>query len=100
MMTLHGVDVYIRHPEIPDIPKEHGTFALIFISMRGTRVTLPLPPGTELVDWLQCRYFSETEVTDQQVDELVSTLTGLGWQWTKCQKLFMIDGVNAFSQPY
>jgi hypothetical protein len=54
----------------------------------------------QLSDWQQCRFLSDDEVTDTQIDELVTTLSGLGWQWTKCQKLFKINGDNAFSQPY
>jgi hypothetical protein len=54
----------------------------------------------ELSDWQQCRYLSGDEVTNNQIDELVVHLSGLGWDWTKCQKLFKIDGDNAFSQPY
>ncbi len=100
MMTLHGVDVYLRTPEIPDIPKTYGAFTLQMISNRGSRVYPPPTPEMELSDWQQCRYLSDAEVTDAQIDELVGHLSSLGWQWTKCQKLFKIDGDNAFSQPY
>jgi hypothetical protein len=100
MMTLHGVDIYIRTPETPDIPKEFGKFTLKLISNRGTKVYPPPAPDMHLLDWPRCRYFCEDVVTDQEIDELVRHLTGLGWQWTKCQKLFRIDGNDAFSQPY
>jgi len=100
MMTLHGVDVFLRTPTIPEVPKEFGAFSLVLISNRGSRVYPPPAPEMELSDWQQCRYLSEEEVSDAQIDELVAHLTGLGWQWTKTQKLFKIDGDNAFSQPY
>jgi len=100
MMILHGVDVFIRTPEIPDLPKEHGPFTLTLISNRGSRVYPPPAPAMDLSDWQQCRYLSDESVSDTQVDELVHHLSGLGWQWTKCQKLFKIDGDNTFSQPY
>lgn len=100
MMTLHGVDVFLRTPELPDLPKTIGAFALTFISNRGSRIYPGPTPEMELSDWQQCRYLSDDEVTDAQIDELVGHLSGLGWQWTKCQKLFKIDGDNAFSQPY
>lgn len=100
MMTLHGVDVYIWHPETPDIPKEFGPFTLNLISNRGTRVYPGPAPEMDLLDWPRCRYLAEGEVSHEQIDELVAHLTGLGWKWTKTQKLFKIDGVDAFSQPY
>lgn len=99
-MTLHGADVFIRTPEMPELPPQIGPFSLTFISSRGTRIYPPPAPHTAPNDWPQCRFLSEEVVTDVQVDELVSHLTELGWQWTKLQKLFKIDGVNAFSMPY
>jgi hypothetical protein len=54
----------------------------------------------DLLDWFRCRYFSESEVSDVQVNELITALTEQGFCWTKTQKLFQIDGVDAFSQPY
>ena len=100
MMTLHGADVYLRIPETPTLPTELGPFQLIFISDRGTRVWPPPAPEIDISDWPRARYFSDAEVTDKQVDELAEAITGLGYQWTNVQKLFKIDGSNAFSQPY
>lgn len=98
-MTLHGADVYLRSDVVPDLPRVYGPFALLFIANRGTR----LQPGSadmQHSDWPQCRFFSETAVSDEEVDELIGYLTHHGFQWTKLQKLFRIDGSNAFSQPY
>lgn len=100
MMNLHGVDVYIWAPDIPDLPKEHGKFRLVLISNRGTRVYPPPAPEMDLLDWHRARFMSDEEATDQDIDGLLTHLTGLGWRWTKCQKLFVKDGVNQFSQPY
>ncbi len=100
MMTLHGADVYIRTPQTPTLPNEIGPFSLIFISDRGTRVFPPPAPDIDISDWPRARYFSESEVTEQQADDLLKAITALGLQWTSIQKLFKIDGVNAFSQPY
>jgi hypothetical protein len=100
MMNLHGADIFIWSPTTPDLPKKHGPFELIFISSRGTRIWPPPAPDTEAIDWPQCRYLAEGEVTDPQIDELVQSLTALGLKWTKVQKLFKKDGVNQFSQPY
>ena len=100
MMTLHGVDIFMWNPETPDLPKEFGPFTLKLISNRGTRVYPPPAPDASLCDWPQCRFLSDNEVTDQDVDSLVAHLTGLGHKWTKCQKLFRREGVDQFSQPY
>lgn len=100
MMNLHGVDVYIWTPQTPDLPKEFGKFKLILISNRGTRVYPPPAPDMDLLDWPRARFLCDDVVTDEEVDALVHHLTSLGWRWTKCQKLFIKDGVNQFSQPY
>ncbi len=99
-MTLHGVDIFIWSADTPDVPKEFGPFTLALISNRGTRIYPGPAPEMDLLDWPRCRYFCEEEVTHDQIDELVNKITSLGFRWTKCQKLFRIDGVNAFSQPY
>ncbi len=99
-MTLHGVDIFIWSAETPDVPKEFGPFTLDLISNRGTRIYPGPAPEMDLLDWPRCRYLCEEEVTHDQIDELVNKITSLGYRWTKCQKLFRIDGVNAFSQPY
>jgi hypothetical protein len=99
-MNLHGVDVYIWSDQTPDLPKQHGPFELKLISNRGTKIYPGPVPDMELLDWPRCRFVSESEVTDGQVDELVSHLSSLGFRWTKCQKLFRKDGVNQYSEPY
>ncbi|MBV6457771.1 MAG: Isocitrate dehydrogenase [NADP] [Fimbriimonadaceae bacterium] len=100
MMTLHGVDVYIWSDTTPDVPKNHGGFELKLISNRGTRIYPGPAPEMDLLDWPRCRFVSETEVTDADIDALVNHLTGLGFRWTKCQKLFREDGNNLYSEAY
>lgn len=99
-MNLHGLDIFLWYEGVPDLPKQVGPFELTFISSRGTRVFPPPAPDVELSDWPQCRYLSVGEVSDKQVDDLVTQLTGQGWRWTKCQKLFKRNGENLFSEPY
>jgi Hypothetical protein TT1725 len=99
-MNLHGVDIYLWHQGIPEIPKNIGAFNLTFISSRGTRVYPPPAPDVELSDWPQCRFLCESEVTYEQVDDLINTITALGFKWTMCEKLFKKDGENQFSEPY
>lgn len=100
MMTLHGVDIYLWTPETPDLPKQVGTLELTLISNRGTRVYPPPAPDIHLLNWPRCRYESDTEVTDAEIDALVLQISGMGYRWTKCQKLFREDGVNQYSQAY
>ena len=100
MMSLHGVDVFLWHQGIPVAPKAFGAMTLVFISNRGTKVYPPPAPEIELLDWPRCRYLSDAEVTDADIDALIAHLTSLGWKWTKAQKLFRKEGVDQFSQPY
>lgn len=100
MMTLHGVDVYIWIDTTPELPKTFGKMTLTLISNRGTRVYPPPAPDIALLNWPRCRYESDTELTDAEIQELVNEITKLGFRWTKCQKLFREDGNNLYSQPY
>lgn len=100
MMTLHGVDVFIWTPTTPELPKEVGKFTLQLISNRGTKIYPGPAPDIDLLDWPRCRFVSDSEVTDTEVDALVQQITGLGYKWTKLQKLFRKDGVNQYSEPY
>lgn len=97
MMNLHGVDVYLNTTEYPPLPQTFGPFSLVFLASRGTRIK---PGSNAEIAWPQCRFLSESEVTDEDIEKLISHISQSGVQWTKCQKLFKIDGVNAFSQPY
>jgi hypothetical protein len=54
----------------------------------------------DLLDWPRCRFLSDEVVSDAEIDALVQHLSGQGFTWTKCQKLFRKDGVDQFSQPY
>ncbi|MBL8088582.1 MAG: hypothetical protein JNM85_11005 [Chthonomonas sp.] len=102
MMTLHGVDVYIwtETNETPEITKEFGSLKLTLISNRGTRVYPGPAPDIALLNWPRCRYESDTEVTDAQIQTVLNELTASGYRWTKAQKLFREDGNNLYSQPY
>lgn len=100
MMTLHGVDIYIWSDTTPEIPKEFGSLILTLISNRGTRIYPGPVPDIHLLDWPRCRYESDTVVTDADIEAVVNAITAAGFRWTKCQKLFRIDGVNQYSQPY
>lgn len=99
-MQLHGVDIYIWHDTLPDVPKKFQEFELKLISNRGTRVFPPPAPDIEMADWHRCRYLSEQEVSSEKIDTLITYLTEQGFVWTKCQKLYIKDNVELFSQAY
>lgn len=99
-MNLHGVDIYIWSPEMPDVPKEFGNFKLTMITDRGTRVWPPPAPDIAPSDWPRCRYESDSEASDSDVDALVNKISDLGYVWTKCQKLYRKDGNNLYSAAY
>jgi hypothetical protein len=100
MMNLHGVDVFIWSPSTPDLPKTIGKFALRLISNRGTKIYPGPAPEIDLLDWPRCRFVSDEEVEDSDIDALANEITRLGYRWTKLQKLFRKDGVDQFSEPY
>ncbi len=98
-MKLIGVDVYIWSQTIPELPKSIGQFALQMISNSGTKVYPPPAPKIDVTDWFQCRYIASSGITHGDVDRLLSSVSS-NFVWTKAQKLYENDGINAFSQPY
>src|SRR5437868_1925388 len=98
-MDLHGCDVYLWNDSTPKPPESLGKFKLTFISSRGTRIWPPPAPEVEPADWYQCRYLSDGQASDAEIDQLTQTITGQGLRWTKLQKLYKRDGVNQFSEP-
>ncbi len=97
-MKLVGADVYLWSKEVPDVPKQIGPFALKFIANRGTRVA-SIAPTAEFSDWWCCRYRAEEEVSHADVQDLLIALSRKH-VWTQAQKLFEINGTNAYSEPY
>jgi hypothetical protein len=100
MLKLHGVDVYIQSTQIPDVPKEFGNMKLLFISNRGTRVWPGVAPDLSIMDLFRCRYESDGEVSNGDVDSLLQDLTGRNLTWPQAQKLFWKDSERLYSQPY
>lgn len=99
-MQLHGVDIYIWQDDLPDLPKQHGPLSLLLISNRGTKCYPGPVPEMDLIDWYRCRFFSEEVIDHSTIDALMQEISNQGFVWTKAQKLFRVDGVDAFSQPY
>ena len=98
-MKLIGVDVYIWSETIPELPKKISQFTLQMISNSGTKVYPPPTPKIDVTDWFQCRYIASSEITHDDVDQLLSSLSS-NFTWTKAQKLYENNGINAFSEPY
>lgn len=99
-MTLAGVDIYVWATEVDNVPKNQGKFTLKLISNRGTKIYPPPAPEIKLIDWFRCRYLSEQSLVDADIDSLCKEITSAGFIWNKAQKLYQIDGVNAYSEPY
>ncbi|MER3412802.1 MAG: isocitrate dehydrogenase [Armatimonadota bacterium] len=100
MFKLVGVDVYLQSDSIPDAPKEHGPFRLVFIANRGMKVWPGEMPRMHLLDLMRLRYEAEGEVSHSDVESLLAALTNGGFTWAKAQKLFEHDGERKYSQPY
>lgn len=100
MFKLVGVDVYLQTDRIPDAPHEHGPLRLVFIANRGMKIWPGEAPQMHLLDLTRLRYEAEGEVTDADVESLLSKLTNTGLTWAKAQKLFEQDGERKYSQPY
>ena len=98
-MKLVGADVYLWSKEMPDVPKQIGSFTLKFVSNRGTRVVQPVAPTAEFIDLWRCRYRADREVSHADVQSLLEALSQKH-AWTQVQKLFEINGANAYSEPY
>jgi hypothetical protein len=98
-MKLVGADIYIWSEKMPDVPKEISPFSLLLISNRGTKIYPPPAPELEFNDWWRCRYRAQKEVSHADIQRLLDAVSQKN-VWTKVQKLFEINGVNAYSEPY
>ncbi len=98
-MKLVGADIYLWSCGVPEVPQQIGPFVLKFIANRGTRVVQAVAPSGEFSDWWCCRYRADREVSHDEVHSLLETLSQKHL-WTQAQKLFEIDGTNAYSEPY
>jgi len=94
-----GVDVYVIHQGVPQIPKECGPFKLEDISNRGAKVSAESPPAFMLVDWHRCRYLSSATPTDAELSQLLGELSKTV-VWEKAQKLFRQNGEDKFSKAH
>jgi len=94
-----GVDVYVIHQGVPNVPKESGVFKLEDISNRGAKVSAEAPPAFMLVDWHRCRYLSAKAPSDAELSQLLGELSKTV-VWEKVQKLFRQDGEDKFSKAH
>jgi len=94
---LVGVDVYVQHHGLPPISNKIGKFKLHTISNRGTKVYPGEMPDILLVDWHHCRFFSDSEIHENDICELISEISK-NFKWIHIEKIFEFDGKPAFSK--
>jgi NAD-dependent isocitrate dehydrogenase len=92
-----GVDVFIEHDGLPELPPRVGPFELTMISNRGTK-TYPGPaPDILMVDWHRARYMADHPIEDRAVLDLLETLAQTH-RWMHVEKLRYADGAPQFSK--
>ncbi len=84
--TCRGLDVFIQHTGIPDMPKQLGPLRLALISNRGQKVWPGEAPDVLLVDHFCCRYVHDQPLTDDQITSFLCDLTP-HCRWTHIEKL-------------
>lgn len=96
-IKLVGVDVFIQHQGLPPVSNKIGKFKLHTISNRGTKVYPGELPNILLVDWFHCRFFSDSEIHENDICELISEISKK-FRWMHIEKIFEFDGKPAFSK--
>ena len=81
-----GLDFFVRHHGLPDLPKQVGKFKLTMISNRGQKVWPGEPLDILLVNVHRCRYISDTPVTNQEIGDFVSQVSSR-FEWMHIEKL-------------
>jgi hypothetical protein len=94
---VRGVDVFVEHIGIPEVPKQVGPFTLKLISNRGTKVFPGPTPPIMLVDWHRCRYLAENAVGDRDILQLLETVSQ-NHTWVHIEKLRHADGEACYSK--
>ncbi|MEB3196612.1 MAG: NADP-dependent isocitrate dehydrogenase [Candidatus Sericytochromatia bacterium] len=94
---VRGVDVFVEHRGIPQLPARIGPFALAMISNRGTKVYPGPAPDIMLVDWHRCRYVADSAVSEDDVVMLLKQI-GQHVSWMHVEKLRHADGVACYSK--
>jgi hypothetical protein len=95
-----GVDLYVIHtnPGVPPMPETSGGLKLQLISERGMKVWPgPVPDGI-ITQWFRCRYLAD-QASDKDIQNLATSLPPTV-MWEKVQKLWNINGKDAFSKAY
>jgi len=96
--VLHGVDVFMRHEDMPTPPEAIGPFTLRTISNRGTKIWPGPQPNILLVDEFRCRYVGEGAVTRTDVTALLDDLTSRGFDWGHIELLHTAGGQPRYSK--
>lgn len=98
--TLKGLDLFINHDGLPDVPATLGKFRLVFISNRGQKVG-PLPagvaPSINLVNVHRCRYISDQPITSEELNTLIAEISKK-FNWMHIEKLHECMGQARYSK--
>jgi hypothetical protein len=100
MTQLVGVDVFFLSESLPDLPKSFGSLNLVFLETRGTQIWPGETPDFHFLPLKRCRYETTRSTSHEEINDLLSTLTKNGLQWTTCQKLYSQNDEKLYSQPY
>lgn len=96
--TVRGVDIFVRHDQLPDAPPEVGNLKLVLISNRGTKIYPPPTPDIYTVNWYRLRYKSDDEVKDSDIAKLLNAVAEK-FYWMHVEKLhYDADGNAMFSK--
>jgi NAD-dependent isocitrate dehydrogenase len=92
-----GMDVFVEHDGVPDLPAEIGPLRLAMISNRGTKVFPGPSPAIAMVNWHRARYVADAAVTNAELLQVLSTI-GEGHGWMHVELLRRRDGVAFYSK--
>lgn len=91
--TCAGIDLFIRHNGLPDLPKTVGKFKLTLISNRGTKVWPGEPLDILMINVHRCRYTCEGHATNTEIASLMAEVCK-GFDWMHVEKLHDAKGVD------
>lgn len=95
----HGIDLFVHHNSVPDLPKRIGKLELKLISNRGTKIDSNDDniPDTYLVNWYRARYLSQQPLTDEDLCAFIAEIPASIY-WTTIQRLNMVRGEAMYSK--
>ncbi|MBL8746863.1 MAG: isocitrate dehydrogenase, partial [Phycisphaerae bacterium] len=95
--TLKGLDIFIHHEGLPDLPASLGKFRLTMISNRGQKIGPGPKPAINLVNIHRCRYVADEPITGDEVNEFIARISR-SFDWVHLEKLHESDGKPQYSK--